>query len=274
MIHERVYLYENNDKVYLDTYVTNTELDRPRRAILVFPGGGYGFCWWGEGEPVARQFMTSNFCAFVLNYSTKPDTLRPDGTPSPLIDASKAMAYIKRNAGKFRIDPDKIAVIGFSAGSHLAGTLGTMWHYDFVREAAQIEYGENRPGAMILSYPVLSSDPEIAHKGSFNNLLTGGTGEAPQDKMDFYSVEKQVSDKTCPTFMWHTAPDGVKVENTLAMAIALSEHKIPFEVHVFPEGPHGLSIATREIKPDDGEYLEYVGRWVDYAKAWLDVVMP
>ena len=275
MICERIYLYDDNDKVYLDTYIPYTESKALRKAMLVLPGGGYGICWWGEGEPVARQFMTADYCAFVLKYSVKTDIFRPSGVPAPLIDASRAVAHIKRNADKYGIDPEKIAVVGFSAGGHLAATLGTMWHYDFVEREAEIEHGENKVAAMILGYPVISSNPECGHIGSFNNLLTRPGETKPSDKdLRFYSVENQVSDKTVPAFIWHTAADnGVSVRNSLVMAEALSRNKIPFEMHIFPEGPHGRSIATRDIFPDDGPYLEHIAEWVDLAKKWLDTVM-
>lgn len=274
MICERIYLYDDNDKVYLDTYIPRTESGVRRKVMLVLPGGGYCQCWWGEGEPVARQFMTSNYCTFVLNYSAIHNIFRPSGVPAPLIDASKAVAYIKRNADKYLIDPDRIAVVGFSAGGHLAATLGTMWHCDFVEKEAEIAHGENRVAAMILGYPVISSDPRIAHTGSFKTLLTDGKGEPNEKDLEFYSAEKQVSDKTVPAFIWHTATDnGVSVQNSLVMAEALSKNKIPFELHIFPEGPHGRSIATRDIFPDDGDYLEHIAEWVELAKKWLDTVM-
>ena len=149
-----------------------------------------------------------------------------------------------------------------------------MWHCDFVEKEAEIAHGENRVAAMILGYPVISSDPRIAHTGSFKTLLTDGKGEPNEKELEFYSAEKQVSDKTVPAFIWHTATDnGVSVQNSLVMAEALSKNKIPFELHIFPEGPHGRSIATRDIFPDDGDYLEHIAEWVELAKKWLDTVM-
>ncbi|MPN62052.1 hypothetical protein SDC9_209798 [bioreactor metagenome] len=128
-------------------------------------------------------------------------------------------------------------------------------------------YGYNKPNAMILCYPVISSG-DFAHRGSFDNLL--GTKEPDESTLLKFSLENCVSDKTVPTFLWHTAEDGaVPVENSLLFSMALSKEKIPFELHVFPKGGHGMSLATAEVGCD----APYVARWIDFARKWLEVTL-
>lgn len=250
-----------------------------RRAMLVIPGGGYSFTSEREAEPIARKFYADGYNTFTLYYSTTKRgedcegiTDKKTGLPKPLLEASKAIAHIRRNADRYNIDPDKIAIVGFSAGGHLAATLATMWHLDFVREAAGIEYGENKPNAAILSYPVISSNPEIAHMGSFDNLLYGSNNKEADKEL--YSADKRVSENTCPCFIWHTATDTcVPVANSLVMARALSDAKISFELHIYPEGPHGLSTAQADVLRGIQEKdAAHASAWVPSAVKWLDFI--
>ncbi|MBR5528142.1 MAG: alpha/beta hydrolase [Clostridia bacterium] len=281
ILQERVYLNEQDDWGYFDALCSlpTAEYKEKRRAMLVIPGGGYGMVSEREAEPIARKFYANGYNTFTLYYSVTAHGKTPEkitdkktGLPKPLLEASKAMAIIRRNAEKYNIDPDKIAIIGFSAGGHLASSLATMWHLDFVKENAGIEYGENKPNAAILSYPVITSDKEW-HEGSFRNLLNASP-DFDSDKVT-YSTEKQVSEKTCPCFLWHTASDAsVPVENTLKMATALSAAKIPFEVHIFPEGSHGLSTAEPDVLGGNrSKQTDHVSAWVDYAVKWLEYTL-
>ena len=235
-----------SETAYLRTLTFEQENnDRPRPAILICPGGGYAHVSPRESDPIALQFAGIGYHTFVLKY-----TVPPTGKYDALKEASDAMCIIRDNAEKRCIDPDKIAVCGFSAGGHLAGSLGTKWHEDYLNAN-----GKNKPNAMILSYPVISSDEKIYHGGSFINLMGEG---ADYSEM---SLENCVSDKTPPTFLWHTVSDTcVPVENSLRFANALQENKIPFEMHIYPEGPHGLAVA-----PD----LPHVATWVELCKQWL-----
>lgn len=273
ILQEKVYLDSEREWGYFDAICSlpTPEYKEKRKALLVIPGGGYGIVSEREAEPIARKFYAEGYNAFILHYSVTPEKItdKKTGLPKPLLEASKAMALIRRNAEKYNIIPDKIAVIGFSAGGHLAATLATMWHLDFVAENAGIEYGENKPDAAILSYPVITSDASEWHEGSFRNLLSGSS-DFEADK-ELYSAEKQVSEKTCPCFIWHTAADNsVPVANSLYMASALSKAKIPFELHVYPLGCHGLSTAEADVlRGNQSRDEKYVSAWVKNAVKWL-----
>lgn len=263
MIFEKIYLEENNENVYLEAYVADKVGDFLRDAILVIPGGGYGnVCSDREGEPIAMAFMPHGFNAFVLHYSVASKEKR--SFPAQLIQASLAMKHIKDNAEKYNIDPERVFVTGFSAGGHLAASLATMWNDEGLRAKYGFEGEINKPNAAILCYPVITGG-KFAHRGSFKNLLH--EDDPNGEKTTYWSLENRVSDKTPPCFIWHTASDaGVPVENSLIFSMALSNAKIPFELHVFPEGVHGLSLATREVRP---EADPYIGRWVELSAKWL-----
>jgi len=233
-----------------------------RPAVLVLPGGGYAFTSPREAEPIALQFNEAGYHAFVLNYSVAPAR-----HPQPLLDVSRAMCIIRENAEEWGIYPDKIAVCGFSAGGHLAACLGVHWDKQFLENVEGIEIGKNRPDALILCYPVITSG-EYAHRGSFINLL----GENPNSELLYeMSLEHHVSEKTPPAFIWHTFADaGVPVENSLLFAQALREKNIPFELHIYPEGVHGLSLAAEETSNGRPELVSpHVASWIRLCKEWL-----
>ncbi len=264
MIHEIINLRPENPNITLETYVTSS-IDgiAPRSAILVLPGGGYGHLADHEGEKIALQYFAAGINAFVLHYSVTDNTENLKH-PMPLVDASNAMKHIKSNAKKYNINPDKVFVLGFSAGGHLASTLGTIWHRPEVYENAEpMEYGYNKPCGMILCYPVISSG-ELGHKGSFQNLL----GENPKvEEYKALSSELNVDERTCPAFLWHTAKDNVvPVENTLLMAAALSKQKIPFEVHIYPFGEHGFGYPDEYGKKGEDSHM---ATWMPLSIEWI-----
>ena len=266
MIHEKIYLREGKEKVFLKTYVIDEKNVAGRRqAIIVFPGGAYTALAQHEGEKIALNYFAAGINAFVLHYSVKGND--PDMKyPMPQVDASNAIKYVKDNADRFNIDPDQVYVLGFSAGGHLASTMGTIWHRQEIYDAAEpMEYGYNKPAGMILCYPVITPYPETGHTGSFKFLL----GEdATLEEMDKLSSEKNVDENTCPAFLWHTATDGaVNVKSSILMAKALSDYKIPFELHIYPNGPHGMG------HPDGfGTYPfddPHVATWVPLSIEWI-----
>lgn len=235
---------------------------RKRPAVLVLPGGGYAFTSPREAEPIALQFNAAGYHAFVLDYSVAPAK-----HPQPLLDAARAMCIIRENAEEWGIYSDKIAVCGFSAGGHLAASLGVHWDKKYLENVEGIEIGKNRPDALILCYPVITSG-EYAHRGSFINLL----GENPNSELLYeMSLENHVSEKTPTAFIWHTFTDAsVPVENSLLFAQALREKNVPFELHIYPEGPHGLSLANEETAEGRPDYISpHIAGWMKLCKEWL-----
>lgn len=241
---ETVNLAPDKDYVTLTAYIAGTSTEMPfnekRKAILIVPGGGYSFCSDREGEPIALTYLTAGYNAFVLTYSVSG---HGDARwPAPLIDASAAMKHIRDHAEEYHVDPDYVFVIGFSAGGHLAASLGTLWNNDEIEAFLNIEKGYNRPTGMILAYPVISG-LEYAHRGSFDNIL--GERKDDEDARRELSLEYRVDEQTVPAFIWTTATDTVvPPQNSILFAESLAEKGIPFEMHVYPKGSHGSSLAN------------------------------
>lgn len=207
----------------------------PRPVVIVCPGGGYHNRAAHEGEPIARWLNGIGVSAFVLSYR-----VFPYAHPVPLLDAQRAVRTVRSRAAEFGVDPQRIGLLGFSAGGHLTATAGTHFDAGDPNAADPVERASSRPDALILCYPVISFS-ESPHVGSRMALL----GENPsQEMVDLLSNEKQVTAQTPPTFLWHTANDGaVPVENSLLFAAALSRHQVTFDLHVFADGPHGVGLA-------------------------------
>ena len=258
--------FEPTLTAYCSENTSEIDLNRKRPSILICPGGGYEFTSDREAEPVALKFLSLGYNAFVLRYSVAPERY-----PTALLQVSAAMTLIRRQAKKFNADTDQIAVCGFSAGAHLACSLGVFWNEPFLAKTLMIEKGSNRPDAMILAYPVITSG-EYAHTGSFDCLLGKDASQELKDKM---SLENQVSKEVPPTFLWHTFSDPVvPVENSLLFAGALKNSRIPFELHIYPEGPHGLSLCDYETANTDDFLNPHCGTWVNLCDQWLKLLFP
>ena len=239
-----------------ECFDSNTNITHP--AMIVCPGGGYGFCSKREAEVIALQFSAAGYHAFVLDYAIAP----ANHYPEPQKNLSDAISLVRKNAKEWRVDPDKIAVIGFSAGGHLAASLATMWNKEPLKQAD----GLNKPNAAILSYPVISSVEGVGHMGSFDNLC--GDDKELRAKL---SLETQVDSDTPPCFIWHTFTDTVvPVENSLRFANALNCVKVPFEMHIFPNGPHGLSLSNHITAGTPDCNVPEVQVWVELAVKWLN----
>ena len=237
--------------------------DRVRPSVLVIPGGGYEMTSDREAEPIAMQFLAAGFNAFVLRYSVKPSVF-----PVALLEAADAMTMIREHAAEWHVDPDAIAVIGFSAGGHLAASLGVFWKKDFIAQTLGVTSDMVKPNGMILSYPVITSG-EFAHTGSFECLL--GEDYNDLDKRKEQSLEFQVSKDTPTTFLWHTVTDDcVPVENSLLFFNALRKFEIPVEMHLYPVGGHGLSLANEETSHEDGGCVQKECQsWIELACKWM-----
>lgn len=236
--------------------------DRKRPCLIVCPGGGYGMCSHREAEPIALPFSAAGYNVFILWYSVSPKRF-----PSQLREVAAVMELIYRNAEEWGCDTDRIAIIGFSAGGHLAAHYTNAYDWQEVREV----FPESKPvNACILGYPVISADPSFAHIGSFLNLL--GHELSPEERERF-SCNRMVTPQTPPTFLWHTAEDNcVPVKNSLAYAEALSENKVPFELRIFPYGWHGLATVNTETNDSLPAKIERNQEWLDAAIAWLNMI--
>lgn len=226
---------------------------QPAAAVIICPGGGYGFRADHEGEPIARWLNTLGISAFVLNYRVYPYR-----HPSPLLDAQRALRTVRHYASGWNIDPERVGILGFSAGGHLASTAGT--HYDAGAPEASdpVERQSCRPDLMILCYPVISFQAGIGHEGSLIALL----GEEPDDSSrSLLSNEQQIDSHTPPTFLWHTAEDGLVVpENSMMFALALGKHGVPYELHIYERGHHGLGLA--ELDESARTWTQLCGLWL------------
>lgn len=264
MIHERIYFRDTHETSYMTTYLLDNVAskaeevaDHPRKRplVIVFPGGGYGFVSPREGEPIACAFNSAGFHAVVVEYVVNAPY------PQSLIDASDAVVYVREHAKEWNVDPDKIFVCGFSAGAHLAADIAIMAQKE---EQIKRADGMNLVSGMILCYPVISSG-EFAHRGSFDNI--GATDAALLEKT---SLELQVDENTPPAFIWHTfADNAVPVENSLLLASAMRKHDRPFELHIYPEGQHGLSLANDQTAMDANGVVPHVQNWISLAQSWI-----
>ena len=223
-------------------------------AVIICPGGGYaGLSMVKEGQKVAEEFNKIGVTAFVLKYRLPSDRIMVDKSIGPLQDAQRAMQMVRQNAAKWKIDPARVGIMGFSAGGHLASTEGT--HY----AKAVITNPDNtnlRPDFMILLYPVITFGP-YAHQGSKDNLLGK---DASKEPVNYYSNEKQITKDTPPTLIIHAQDDDVvPIQNTLMLYDALTVNHVKAEMHIYEAGGHGFGLSN----PKSKEY------WFDWVKGWL-----
>lgn len=266
LIHEIIQIFTKDSVAKLYTYILDNspEIDsyRKRPTVIISPGGGYEFTSDREAEPIAIQMNSLGFNACILRYSVQPATF-----PTALLELSTAVAFVRKNAEQWHVDANKIIVAGFSAGGHLAASLGVFWNRSFLSERLGVSKEEIKPNGLLLSYPVITSGT-YAHRGSFIALMGKDNGKRLQE----VSLEKQVTDQTPPTFLWHTFTDeAVPVENSFLFAAALLKHKVPLEVHIYPKGAHGLSLGTEETKGKDNEFTlqPEVANWIEMAGVWV-----
>lgn len=241
---ERINLFQEGEYSYphafgfqpnLRTYFHEDDTLRP--CILIVPGGGYTHCAEGEGEIVAKTFYESGWHTAVLTYTVNLMYMEPLKT-EPLREIVRAVKILRANAKTYHIDPEKLAVMGFSAGAHLSGSLCEF--HSLISDPVYPEVNA-MPDCLVLCYPVITSG-EFGHAHSFDALL--GKDSSAEEREQF-SLEKHIPDDMCPVFLWQTAEDkSVPVENSYLMAMALRRKKIPFEHHVFAHGRHGISVST------------------------------
>ncbi|MGX7350745.1 hypothetical protein RU97_GL000541 [Enterococcus canis] len=265
MIRKTIPVVSGNHEAQLESYIIENyaemDLERKRPAIVICPGGGYGMVSAREAEPIANAMIGKGLHAFVLTYSVAPTVF-----PTSLRQLAKSIQLIRQHAAEWHIDPDKIIVAGFSAGGHLAASLGVMWQDEVLSD---LNFPTCRPNGLLLSYPVISSEP-WGHQDSFKNLL----GRNYEKDSHAQSLEKLVSPDTPPTFLWHTAEDGLVVmQNSLTFAEALQQNGVSVELHIFAKGGHGLGLGTTETMTKEGYGIEpNVQSWINLFETWLHVM--
>ena len=224
-------------------------------SIVICPGGGYAYLAINkEGFKVAEWLNTLGVTAFVLKYRLPSDDIMQDKSVGPLQDAQESIRFIRRHAEKWQLNPDKIGIIGFSAGGHVASTLSTHYNDTVYKVADSISA---KPNFSILAYPVISMETEIAHKGSRNNLL----GVSPSNELiEHFSNEKHIDSNTPATFLVHANDDkGVPVENSIHYFLALKKHKVLSEIHLYQNGGHGFGLGNKGTSQN----------WTNQCEEWL-----
>ncbi len=228
-------------------------------AVVVFPGGAYVGRAPHEGEGYAKFLAEHGFCAFVCDYRVSPHRF-----PLPLLDARRAVRTVRFFADKYGIDKNKIAVMGSSAGGHLASLTSTYYKDIEFEGIDEIDNEDFIPNAQILCYPVIKLIGKgVAHLGSGYNLL----GEKQAELGEELSPDSIVSEKTPQAFVWHTFEDGgVSVVNTLDYLKALKAKGIPAECHIYPDGPHGLGLSEGDdpVRKHDGDWGKRLINWLEY----------
>lgn len=217
-----------------------------------------------EAEAVAVKIMSMGFHTAILRYSVAPSEF-----PTALLEAGRAVALLRKGAEKWHIQSEKIVVMGFSAGGHLAASYGVFWNDKTVMASLKEEEELLRPNALLLGYPVITSDRNFWHEGSFRNLLGNQWSGEMLDKL---SLEKRVASQVPRTFVWHTFSDGtVPVENSLLWVQALCKKRIPVEFHLYEKGVHGLSLASELTDNQEGTCIqEECQSWIELAGVWLN----
>jgi acetyl esterase/lipase len=246
---------DTNDKPTMTIYLPAKE-KATGSAVVIFPGGGYQMVAIDhEGRQVARWLNNLGIAAFVVDYRHRG---RGYGHPAPIQDAQRAIRTVRSRSTEFSIEPNKIGIIGFSAGGHLASTAGTHFNEKFYEPVDANDSASARPDFMILIYPVISMGP-YSHSGSRSALLGGNTSKELGDK---FSNETQVDSNTPPTFLVHATDDKtVPVENSINFYLACRKARVPVEMHIWQKGEHGFGLG----KPGNP-----VSRWPALCADWMN----
>jgi len=236
-----------------------TEKTATGQGVLICPGGGYaGLAYDWEGTDIAKWLNSKGIAGFVLKYRLPISKSVVTPNDAPLMDAQRAMRVIRSHAEEWHIDQNKLGVMGFSAGGHLASTL-TMHHDEIlINKYDELDTLSSRPNFQILVYPVITFSPADRHNGSKENLI----GKKASDELiHFFSTENHVTENTPATFLLHSTDDrAVPVENSLLMYKALKDQNIPVEMHIYPYGGHGFSLAIGQ---------GYLSTWPERLADWL-----
>ena len=262
MLQDRYYLWEKGktpyfnpdfkqDEPFLTPFISEGQ---GNIAVIVCPGGAYVGKAGHEGAPIAQMLQANGISGFVLDYRVTPYRY-----PAIRADVNRAVRFVRYHAKEFGVDPDKIGVLGFSAGGHLALMAANLWDEGLGEEAIdEIDRVSCRVNASILCYPVLNLMPSYSHFGTHDNLLAGLPDEA--DLSRALSAPALITEQTPPTFLWQTFEDNaVPLPGMMEAINAMFWHKVPCEVHIYPDGPHGLGLGTEH----------HIASWSPLLVKWL-----
>lgn len=297
MLIKKIQLWKDNEHANLFAYILDnskefkTNINRP--AVIICPGGGYLEVSDRESEPVAMRFAAQGYHTFILRYNTyfnkriSDFNNPPKGNersifPGPLFDLAKSMTIIKENANKWFVDIGKVFICGFSAGAHLAASMGVHWQDDFLKKKFRVDSKIFKPNAIILGYPLTDYNlmkEKLLHENQNESLrryfeISGkavfGKDNPTDEELSKLSPVNYVTSNTPPTFIWHTANDSmVYVENSLKFASQLTKNKIPYELHIFEDGPHGLSLCDETTAGEEIHINPHCSIWFDLAIDWM-----
>lgn len=263
---EKIILNNNTKEIYavknptLEIFLPSSDIKKTDKAILILPGGGYEFlAYTREGEDIAKWFNSKGITAFVLKYRLPTSKSLITPFEAPLQDAQRAIRWVRLNAEKWNINKNKIGVLGFSAGGHLAATLGTQYDSKNNFTEKPIDTISAKPNFLVLIYPVISMQDEITHEGSRQNLI----GKNPSEELiNRFSNELNVTKNIPPTFLIHATDDVlVTAKNSLVFYNALLENNVKAAMHIYPFGGHGFDLAVGR------GYLE---TWTNRLYDWLE----
>ena len=298
MLCKKIMLWEGREDVTLTTYVLDDSREmlngKKRPAVIVCPGGAYLNCSDREGEPIALRFAAMGYHAFVLRYSVytensadmdawavKSPVNKPHlNHPAPMRDIARAMLEIRKNADEWLVDMDKVAVCGFSAGAHNCAMYSVYWDKPIMAEPFGVDNALLKPAACILCYPLIDytfmkdrfAAMEGPMKGLYEMCNLAFTGTTQPDDATFREISPNlhVGKNTPPMFIWATAGDNlVPVQNSTIMATALATAGVPFELHVFEEGDHGLALADQSTASTTGQIVTDAAKWMPLCGEWL-----
>ena len=298
MICEKISLYPEREDATLTTYILEDSKEmlqgKRRPAVIICPGGAYLSCSDREGEPVAMMFANLGYHAFVLRYSTycEGSSTWPDLSkllpvkeqclyPAAMREIGQSMLILREHEKEWHIDMEKVAICGFSAGGHNAAMYATHWDSDLLSGYFGEEKEKFRPAAAIMGYPLSEycymnervRNGDAAGKAFFRsaNISYLGVAKPSHALLHEVSPARYVSRNTPPMFIWSTANDDlVPVQHSLIMARALSDAGIPFELHIFEDGPHGLSVSTQASAKEKSQISTDIAKWTELAGCWLE----
>ncbi len=252
---------------YIQSGDSNSWQPKKRPAVVVIPGGGYKYIADSEDEPVIYHFLSKGYSCFSLHYSIN----EASKYPLPLFELFRTIAYIRQNADIWGIDSDAIVICGFSAGGHLAGMCATQYHLSEWHEGIGLEEKQIKPNAVVLCYPITN----IERLKRENSRRVSGWGAMLNEENARVNVVDFVTNKMCPTFIWHTRTDGiVPVSQSLELIEKMIQNNVSFEGHVFGKGYHGLStndvLSNYQGAIQNGVIVPNVSRWIDMCSDWIN----